>query len=1271
MASPMQPPAFRPRPPRPTRASCQSPRQPQPAMASCQPQAATASRGPLLEARGFQTKLRQKFDDLDKWFRVATRRAYPRTADALRHLRQAIDAELGSPIDGQPQAAPKRKRTSQSRKHYHRARRLQIANVSLRKQIAIHSDFKAGGNLLSPEMIVRIFLSLPSSNARGLATSFRDVLGFDTNTVSRPSIGKVRDAWVEFYKAMVLKVAGERVVADVAAAKSTRAEFAPLYALHVQDEAELRLRDRGADGLAILRRGRSSKVQQNVVELITKSGSIDIPTELEALGDKSAATLATSFERILRSEIASVLPATSGDAQPQAAANAQPRAAATDPEIWLFHILVGDGIATNEAAAKRLWACLQQQGLGPRTRYFLLLLICGTHQAGLAAKSAVAGRSASVARGKLYRDVAGVTVRLFKYLINDYYDEFVFSVNEWVLRELEVLPPQAADAAAQAETARMQLLYTTHVLPDELLTLWNNGLRRMCHVLDAGQDPKTERPRVVALFVQWIVKHLLHVDSRPILTRFFTFRNCTDRMFTMGLIGAPSHVFQVRSIKPRKENQKRLRIVKAFFNHEEAPQTLRRTSLAFQLTGGVEAMVSEVPAPGKTPPVVRLCRNEATLLVQERLQRILECMAESYDPVLDCGAATGALVAVSMELVIRMQKFQDYPAALCKMSKKWFPYKAARSVLDFLAADPKQLDVGAGLPLQRLALEKGSEAAAAHWLQSEPVQAIFNRLAEVMLANSLAAERASAQVKKWETSKLTHIAIASRNAMTTRFLRWRVAQCEAIEAALKKLRKAERTNVTALAWQQAGAARPRGARWSASRQPDTRSASTKPATLAAAASTKPATLAPEARAKLQNQKDSAIEEASAHLDRTLRSFSIPVTREQWSAWLAAILPQFRDKMVTAPGGRRKLSTRRRARPGMPDPVKRIQPQAEAVDNSKVRAPWALNLQNRMGWHGVTTRRQGGLIVFLIFLRGRTYFLKVAKIAVGSAPTFLLDKNFAIAHAVHELRHFESLLVDDEVLKTWELDVRGVAEAGTGVCMTIERKLEITKPAPKPPRSEAADEEGSDEDDALVVLGSDAESSDVKVVDTDDESAVDASDAESEASSGDSASDREANMAGNFLKVAPAPAGISKMPATGGAAKRVYNPPLWEDAYFHVYASKHDYLEMRMRQQFKLPVAEGGMGAWSMSRRVTPQDFGETREDPVRSLLVLRAWALWRARQEGWADARACRARHFAEQETLLVRDVQKLGAHCRLLGHAKANAALREIAPDLVARLRG
>ena len=55
-----------------------------------------------------------------------------------------------------------------------------------------------------------------------------------------------------------------------------------------------------------------------------------------------------------------------------------------------------------------------------------------------------------MARGLLHQDIAGVMVRLFKYLINDYYDEFVSSVNEWVLRGLEVLPPQAAAAARRA-----------------------------------------------------------------------------------------------------------------------------------------------------------------------------------------------------------------------------------------------------------------------------------------------------------------------------------------------------------------------------------------------------------------------------------------------------------------------------------------------------------------------------------------------------------------------------------------------------------------------------------------------------------------------------------------------------------------------------------------------------------------------------------------------------------------------------------------------------
>ena len=117
----------------------------------------------------------------------------------------------------------------------------------------------------------------------------------------------------------------------------------------------------------------------------------------------------------------------------------------------MFHILVGDGIATNDKAARLLWACLQKQGLGPRVRYFLMVIVCGTHQVGLTAKSAVTGRAAAAAaRGLLYQDIAGVTVRLFKFLINDYFDQYALSINDWIFRELQILQPHEVDTAGHA-----------------------------------------------------------------------------------------------------------------------------------------------------------------------------------------------------------------------------------------------------------------------------------------------------------------------------------------------------------------------------------------------------------------------------------------------------------------------------------------------------------------------------------------------------------------------------------------------------------------------------------------------------------------------------------------------------------------------------------------------------------------------------------------------------------------------------------------------------
>ena len=386
------------------------------------------------EAKGFQWKLRRQVARLAGYFDKGTTRKYPRTSDAIGNLRSAVDAEMRQrrivvrkqprATDDQPPAKKRKVTGATSRKHEMMARRLKKENERLQAKL---NDFTVhqGGKHITPAWIVKIFLTSPSQNARGLEKAYRDVIGLDTNSVSRRTMLRIRGAWVVHYKQMVVDVAVARVAAAVAHATINRALFAVVFVRHIQDEADMRMRS-GTENVANApTRSRSTKVQQQVVELITMGSVLEMPTELEALGDKTAATLCSSLERCVRAVVADVFPVAARGAQPQASVRAKPQAsvrampqasmaAKPQADVWLFHIMIGDGINTNNAAAKQLWACLQEHGLGPRVRYFLAVIVCGTHQTGLAAKGAVTGRAAAAAAsGLLYQDIAGVVVRLF------------------------------------------------------------------------------------------------------------------------------------------------------------------------------------------------------------------------------------------------------------------------------------------------------------------------------------------------------------------------------------------------------------------------------------------------------------------------------------------------------------------------------------------------------------------------------------------------------------------------------------------------------------------------------------------------------------------------------------------------------------------------------------------------------------------------------------------------------------------------------------------
>ena len=235
-------------------------------------------------------------------------------------------------------------------------------------------------------------------------------------------------------------------------------------------------------------------------------------------------------------------------------------------------------------------------------RYFLLLSKCGTYQAALSAKNGVIGPAADSAakdagEGKDFEQVTANAVRLFKYLVPQYYEDFQAFVKRWVHDTLDLLLPNDAShsaAESQPQAAGGQ--------PGDTWKLQT--------FVQMGGQPQAARERMESERVKFLVTSLLHVDNHPTLTRFFTFRNCVDRMLTMALLKFPQGGLGIKCTA-REEGQKRIKKLKRFFAQPAACQALRRDSLVLQLTGGIEAFMSRRPKEGEPPTAVAVQRGEA------------------------------------------------------------------------------------------------------------------------------------------------------------------------------------------------------------------------------------------------------------------------------------------------------------------------------------------------------------------------------------------------------------------------------------------------------------------------------------------------------------------------------------------------------------------------------------------------------------------------------------------------------------------------------------
>ena len=239
-------------------------------------------------------------------------------------------------------------------------RRQRVARMTrelkqLRAQVENFKTTKTLGGRLSQEWILRVILSAPNASGQGLVDAFKMAVASDSSALSRLSMGSIKPSFLEFWKEMnhskvreFVSMQLREVVSGTALGVSAVPPFLGVILLHVQDEAELRLLSSDSSSRPGLpRRSRTSKVQLHVVRLLCKRKEFQLPQELQALQDKSAPTLATSLLSVLKTWMPTVQAAS-----PKAAARTGSR---SPKEIWFTHCLVGDGVATNEAAAKRLW----------------------------------------------------------------------------------------------------------------------------------------------------------------------------------------------------------------------------------------------------------------------------------------------------------------------------------------------------------------------------------------------------------------------------------------------------------------------------------------------------------------------------------------------------------------------------------------------------------------------------------------------------------------------------------------------------------------------------------------------------------------------------------------------------------------------------------------------------------------------------------------------------------------------------------------------------
>ena len=1100
------------------------------------------------------------------------------------------------------------------------------------------------------DWLVKVGLADPSVPARTLSQWCRDFPAQETQNIGHMKVGDARDAFAE-----VIKIINGQCLTDLVgkAMDNNKMQNVPETAAfiikHIHDEACLGLKsywhdDRFDASLQSGCRGKSSKVQENVLSVSFGNEEVDVYCELRALLKKDGPTLAAALILEVSRVIHNI---TTGF-----------REQGYKASVRFVHVLTGDSVGTNDNASRRLFHHFQQEESRLGIKYRLIVVKCASHQANLVVQVAVVGPS--VKNPIDDNLLCGTCSRLFKYLIPDYLEEFSYNLREHVLRRFSLKHDEDSPECIQARAHSQNLkdLYGPGVFPETLVRILNRDITKLEHV---GSE-NTDRSTMVGKLFQLLVHFILKVENHPVVTRFFLFMECVFSMLLIDVLGIPGDIFTLSMTNPQRQNVKRLKLVAAYFASPTARQDLRKAALCLQLTTHAVSITAKKNStePEATPLVVKLSEGKVQQDTAAQLQRIIPLLGQ--DSSLDRIDTLIALLTTEGHIIIRFAIYLEYPYKLAMITKTFNPVGWLVAIQEFLRVPEELLDRGYSWLLQQDALSEGSMGDAVTYLRGKEVQDEVVAVLRAISVSSLEAERKIGQDKKSERTKTIGLASASRNSILHRYRVKREVEIRSSMTERKRAEKDQFMSYTALARRQMPSLWPRARgrlRW----EKDVDEAARSSLVDEGDKETRDAFLT-ENKAALKQDAEQTRELARMILAKTY-SRGMPATNAQWHTWFAIDKNNdlFRSKMRTGKEDRRPLN-RRFVPEKVTPPVRRMQPATRLQSSQEV---WEKKLaQEKAGFFallwGVAPHQR--LVMFSCSLWKQPWGLPL-RFLEGNVYTLRLAESMADAFKPLPALAAKKLAgISPDDVEVCALKMQHISTDGNMVVLKVctFTAVDLLKTPPKSTKAAEA-EDGSDEEE-------DAPAEEEPHIKNWDQSGSDAS-SDSLGGGGGLCSDVEDGVEEEVEEPAVTDADSSDADELlSGPKAKMGTHTVFNNRYFTLSDDKtlesatgeRKYKDCKIRILPRWQKA-GEMGPVPQCKNARFQDYGETPENPTRSYLVLRAWMIQRFQQDGFHLIHSCRAKFLAYETRSLRAAIEDLGVPGGGTGNDNADAKIRLWAP--------